>query len=786
VIDPVVFGSCATLFFGLGLALVAIRPALMVHHPRSVLLLLGTVSVAALGALVDFGEGRFAIDVDPASEPLIRRNDPGIPIYEQAKKDFGNDDVYVVAMETDEVFKTEHLERLARLTGELRGLPGVASVESLAEVLSIRWDPDRELVRVSKLMKRVPTDPTELADLRRRALADPIYRKVVISSDGRTAAINITFQPMTDGDFVDLELDARIEQILDRERGPGHRFYVAGRPHIRSQAYHLMTRDMATFIPVAVAIASLCMWMMLGSFYGMLIPLAAGCMATLWVFGSMAALRIDINLISLVLAPMMICIGSVYGVDVYARYEAIAAEAEESRPVVLECLKYARTPVLMAGLTTCIGFAALLLTDIPATNDLGAFSIVGVASVTLISLTGVPAALVLLPVRGRRELQTLGKRPFNAWLDQFLVKVEQLAIGRSGSILAIAGVLVAGSAFTIPRISIDTDVITFFVRDSPVRQDFQAVNRLLTGVIPIYLPIAGNEEGAFRKPETLNKVADLQTRLETLPGVTEVLSSVDFIRRVNRAMMEDDESQYVIPDTREGIAEATFLLPKSKLRRFSTSNHSRTNLIVRTGEAGSAKIRALEERIHRVLADADLPGGFTTAVTGNSILLNRSADGIAENQATQVGFAAISILVLICVVFRSIRTGLIAMVPNIVPVVVFFGILGLGIAPLSLPTSLIGSIALGIAIDDTMHFLVAYRSRRTRGATPEEAASGCIRQVGRPVFMTSVMLVVGFLVMLVSGFATLREFGYLTALTMGLCLVTDLLLLPALLVRMRA
>jgi hypothetical protein len=125
----------------------------------------------------------------------------------------------------------------------------------------------------------------------------------------------------------------------------------------------------------------------------------------------------------------------------------------------------------------------------------------------------------------------------------------------------------------------------------------------------------------------------------------------------------------------------------------------------------------------------------------------------------------------------------IAMLPNVVPVLVFFGMLGLGAAPLSIPTSLIGSIALGIAVDDTMHFLVAYRTQRNQGEATADAVRRCIRQVGRPIFMTSVMLVAGFLVILASGFATLQEFGVLTALTMGICLSTDLLLLPALLVQ---
>ena len=186
------------------------------------------------------------------------------------------------------------------------------------------------------------------------------------------------------------------------------------------------------------------------------------------------------------------------------------------------------------------------------------------------------------------------------------------------------------------------------------------------------------------------------------------------------------------------------------------------------------------------MREAQLPPQFTAHVSGNAVLLNRSADGIARNQATQVSFAAIAIFILICAVFRSARVGLIAMAPNIAPVLIFFGVLGSGIAPLSLPTSLIGSIALGVAIDDTMHFLVAYLAQRDLGRSSRQAARHCIRKVGRPIVLTSIMLVVGFSMILLSGFATLQEFGILTAFTMAVCLATDLILLPALLVRLDA
>jgi predicted RND superfamily exporter protein len=197
-------------------------------------------------------------------------------------------------------------------------------------------------------------------------------------------------------------------------------------------------------------------------------------------------------------------------------------------------------------------------------------------------------------------------------------------------------------------------------------------------------------------------------------------------------------------------------------------------------------MRALEARIRAVLEESDLPAEIETDITGNAILINRSADGISRNQLTQVGFAAITILVLVTIAFRSLRMAALSMIPNIVPVVLFFGALGAGAATLNLATALIGSIALGIAIDDTMHYLVAYHRERQAGRESRDAAAYCIEAVGRPITVTSIMIFVGFLSLLISNFVTLREFGYLTSMTMAICLMTDLLLMPALLVRLRA
>jgi predicted RND superfamily exporter protein len=363
--------------------------------------------------------------------------------------------------------------------------------------------------------------------------------------------------------------------------------------------------------------------------------------------------------------------------------------------------------------------------------------------------------------------------------------VATMATERPVLVLALWAALSVVALVAIPRIVIDTDYLTFFGKESRVRREFALVNELIVGAIPIYVTLGGDEEGIFREPANLRTVKNLQHRIDKLAGVSATLSVVDLIEILNRVVERDRPEAERIPDSRGEVADLVFMIPKSKLRRFANSNHSGVNILVRTGATGSTAVLGLERQLKQAIASEELPDGARAEVTGNAIVLNQAAYGMARDQFTTVGFAAVAILVLITAAFRSLRLGFLAMIPNVIPVLMFFGTLGIGVATLSLPTSMIGCVALGIAIDDTAHFLVGHRHRRTQGMPSQRAAADCVQALGLPIVTTSLMLVAGFLVLTLSGFATLKEFGYLSALTMFICLSADLLLLPAVLVRGR-
>ena len=739
-------------------------------------------SVCAVAALVAPSPLRVRIDLDPSSTPLLPADDPAAAGYRQAVLDFGDDEIFVIAMETDDVFTREDLTVLRDLSRALPKIPGVRSTESLVNVSIIRNDPVRDRLEVRPLMREVPFEPAALADLRSQALADPLLRRSIVSRDGRTAAINVRLESWTDLERIRAGVDRRIrDQLVDRTT-PLRRFYVAGRPHMKAAAHAIMVSDLQRLMPLAVLVMALVLWIVTGSARGVVIPLGTVLVATLWTFGVMAALGVSLNLLTVVLGPILIAVGSVYGVHILAHYEAVATRAADAPEAARQLFRATRTPVLISGSSTVIGFGALLLTDIPAARQLGAFASLGVGAVTLISLTGLPAFVSLLPLRQRtdsRRATLIGER-----MDRALVGLAQGVARRPGVVIAGWVGLCAAAVALVPQIQIDTDYLTFFSSDSRVRQDFEAVNHLLAGAVPVYVVLSGNGPETFIQPDHLRRVEQIQREFDALPGVAHTLSVVDLLRVVNEAVHDGDPAQARVPESIGKIAELMLVIPKARRRPLANVDYSRANLIVRTGEQGSQSIRALEaglsERLERFLAP---PLEFE--ITGDTILLNRSADALALNQARTVGVTALAVFVIVAAVFRSLPLAGVALVPNLVPVLLFYGLLGAGVAPLSLPTSLIGSIVLGIAVDDTAHFLARYRAGRQRGLEPDEAVVECGRRVGRPIAITSVMLFLGFLVVTMSGFATLSQFGWLVGLTIVICLATDLVLLPALLVRGR-
>ncbi|MEX2207843.1 MAG: MMPL family transporter [Myxococcota bacterium] len=689
-ISPLVLVAIGVALAYAGLIVVRARPAWVVDHARLVLGGLGAISLVAALLLVDVRTLSLRVHLDASEEPLMLRDDPAREVYAEATRSFGNDDIYVIAMLTDDVFTAENLAALRRISHAVQRLPGVRGAESLVDVPTYRWDAAKDWLDVSRFIDELPSDPAELADLRARALADPIYPKLIVSRDGSAAAINLSFHEIGDRAFVDLGLDDAIRAIALAEATPEREFRFAGRPHVKSRTAVIMAEDLSRLIPLAVVVATLVVFLTTGSARCVLLPLITCLTSVLWTFGLLGATGTPINLLTIVLAPILISLGGLYGVHIVARWEEQRERVDNARDAALATLEEVFLPEVLSGVTTTTGFAALIPSGIPGIEELGLFAFFGCSMLTLISLAGIPAALALLPHRTGRRATTRAGAAFGRRLDDALVALARGCTAHATPVLLGWALLTVGALAALPRIVVDTDYLTYFKESSRVRRDFAAVNERLIGPVPLYVTLFGRGEGAFREPENLRKLEALQHELDGLPGVSATVSMVEPLRLLNRALERGEPAQERIPDSREEVSDLVFMVPKAELRRFANSNHSAANVLVRTGELGSRAVRTLVLRIEAVVARLGLEPELRVEVTGNAVVLNRSADALAGNQLFSIGLASATVFLLVYAVFRSPRTSALVMAPNLTPVILFFGMLGLGIAPLSLPTSMIG------------------------------------------------------------------------------------------------
>jgi predicted RND superfamily exporter protein len=507
-----------------------------------------------------------------------------------------------------------------------------------------------------------------------------------------------------------------------------------------------------------------------------------------WTLGIVVLTGSSLSLGSITMPPLLLVLGTVYSLHVVAEYYELARPGTPVNEVVLETLRKTGTPVLITALTTALGFASLGVNRIVSIREMGLFSSVGILFAFLLSVFFVPALLCLLPLPKRRV------ETFSPVLTSTLQRISQMDIRYRRPIILTGIIIAALAAWQIPSIQVDSNFQSFFREDDPIRQASDAINEHLAGSSAFYVTIDGEEKKIIQKWDTLRRIKELQRYVDSLPGIEKTISFVDYCEILDRGIQaipplegtpeafqpEEETTFWKDPSQLDGVMQLVFLNSKSIASVVNHPSYSRTNIIVRTSLLRASDVTATAEKI-LAFAEETFPPELTVRVTGELILHAQTSGDIVRGQVQSLALAAGVIFIVMSTMFLSVRIGLIAMVPNLFPILVFFGLMGASGAVLSLSTNIIAAIVLGIAVDDTIHLMTRLSSQVRATADRERALIHTFSTVGKPVFYTSVILFLGFLTLCVSTFVPIREFGLLAATSMIVALAADVVLLPAVL-----
>ncbi len=722
--------------------------------------------IPALLQLIDIENHRPRLSIDASLDALLPQHSAALEIYERTRATFGSDDVLLIAWLDNELFTPEHLAALKRLTRRLERMSGVERVDSLATALNVRVTD--ETTEIDAFLRVLPTTVKEALAIRDAALADALHAGRLVARDGRGLLIAVHFDPA----LASSVLAERVTAISAASRDEaGHiTQFVTGPLAVRLEISRLLLRDLYRVMPLAVAGTLLVAALSFRSLRGVVIPMLANAAALTGTLACFVATGHALNFVTVMLPPVVYVVGFAYAVHVVSGFDEAYTPGVAKQEAVKAAVRHVAVPLTLTALTTAIGFGSLAFSSISSIRDFGLFATLGSILAWIAALTVVPAGLMLLPARC--TTRTAGDR-LTAWagpLAKFDLR-HRRALLIAGAILAAATLLAA------TRIEVSTDYLGNFAVDNPVRRHFSAIAQSFSGAVPLQIVIESDIPQAFKAPAQLRAIGELENWLKAQPEVGGVYSLHGYIKALYAALAPDQLAQSPMPRTPELTDHLLLLGGSDDVLRFADTRFATTVLHLNTSAVSTADLNRLARRIETRLAD--LPAHLRGHVTGSSYVIASTIDDIARGQVRSLGFALGTIYLVLVALFGSWRVAALALIPNTLPIFAYFGLLGASGITLNLTTSLIASVVLGIAVDETIHFLSQFNVEARRHASEELGAVHALRTVLRPATFTTLSLCVGFLAMTAGELQYQAEFGYLAAGTLFMALLMYLTLTPA-------
>jgi hypothetical protein len=705
---------------------------LVERRPVPVLLVVLVITVAGLPFLF-----RLRPEADLAR--LLPGNEPGVAVLGEVDREFGGSEQVAVLVEAEDIFAPATLVALDALVGELESLDEVNKVEALSTLEDVVGRGDD--VYVTRVVESIPRDPVRAQGLRRQVLADARYRGVLVDSAGQATLLLVRLVPGGDK-----SAGVRAVEAVCRSSALAGNTTVTGSAALTRYVQDWMVRDLLWLLPLAVVMLGAVLLVSFRDWRGLL-PLAAVLIVLVWTFGIVGLLRQPLTVVLVVLPPVLIAVGSAYGIHVVNRWRAERAvgAAAAGRSVATMGL-----PVFLAMATTVVGFGSNVVMRVSAIRWFGVFSALGVVISFLLALTFVPAVLKLAD---RGAVSTArSSRPGRFW-PGWARAVTQ----RRRAILAGALALVLAAAAFVPRLRTETDFVQYLKAGSDPVHASEVINERFGGYMQFEIVV----EGDIQDPELLAGIEQLERGLAAVPNVTHTQSLAGILRTTNRAFNGGDSAFERLPAARDEVAQYLLLLSLSGgsfLADYVTPDFRLARVTARFDRQESAEIGRAAARIRRVIGESFGPGA-KVRLGGMPLATWALHESIQASQLLTLMLALAGAFLLVALVFRSLRLGLAALVPIGFVVVLNFGAMGLLGIRVDLVTAMLGSIAVGVGVDYGCHFIARWREER-RG-DPADRLARTIVGVGPSIMVNALAVALGFGVLAFSSLVIIQKFGVL-------------------------
>ena len=720
--------------------------------------------------------------IDRSDAKLVGEEADGWSDLLQMERDFGADHGVLIYLRADNLWTEERLKAIQNVGFALEEVPGVTSVKTLLDATNIRDKGD--YVDAGPLIDIVPSTPEELAQAKDDALYSPLIRETFIAEDGHATALALSYQANPDDPRHELRMHAAIEEKIAPLRPLFREVFQLGWPRLSHEIDRGLMADLELLTPLSVMVLLITVTFFLRSVRVVPIPLITAGITILWTLGFMAAVDIPVTLLTAILPALIIVVGSVEDVHLASSYlEGLDGENPGLRKRAVDHMaRHVGPAILITSFTTVIGFASNVITEIPMIRE---FSIAAAFAMGANLVVTVAAMPIMLHSFGplRNPLRTANEVP--AGLIGWVVRRVEFLTEQHARKVVVAFVLVLGvAAAQIVNLKVNNDPMTYFHEKHAFVEHASTVHEDLSGLKSFGIILRAREKGWFKTSEGLETIARVQSVVASEPIYDKTLSLADLMALMHQEMHKGDKAFNVVPKDQTDFDLYLSSMPRSELASFVTEDFSVAQIQVRHDVSDSGALNAAVDKLLEVLP-ALVGDNATFAVTAKDLMINRAAESLIEGEFYSLALILTVIFCLFSFLYTSWHAGVLALVPNLIPIVLNFGVMSYLGVPLNPGTAMVAAIAIGLAVDDTIHLMTRFGAESRLRLDEREAVRATIRGESVPVLTTAVALALGFAVFGLSGFRIVAEFGLLAAGTMVYAAMSDLMLMPILLKHLR-
>jgi predicted RND superfamily exporter protein len=741
-----------------------------IAHPRLVIAL---TIVLTIGFVVPWP--RATIDTDPkhmlpATSAVRQYND-------SVERDFAlHADVIAVGVVNEKgIVNRETLSDIAALTEKIQKMPGVISrdVTSLSTIDNVAAQ-DGELI-VGPLLDRIPASDADLQAFRKTALDNPLFVNRIISSDGTATAIYVPIEPKANGK----QIADNIRALFVKGSGDDH-YYLAGDPVARDTFGAEMFRQMGLFSPIAGLVICVALWLLFRSIPLIVANMSVAMVSIIWSMGLLIALGYPIHIMSSMSPVFLMAIGT-DSVHIFNEFAFRLGEHREKRKAVLETMSAVGRPIFFSDVITAIGFASLATATIVPVRIFGLLVGFGTLVILLMSFTLVPAILMLVRKDSVPAIAaTAGSPEARTWLS----RLGEFCVDRAKPIAIVGGIVLAVAIAGLFHIQVNNNLVHWFKPESAVRTADRILSARLGGTSTGYLVLQSPTEGAIKDPATLRNIEGLQREIEKDPQVGKTFSVVDYVKRINRVLHNDDPSFDRVPDSADEVGQYLFLFgtsaKPSDLDNVVDYPFRRANIILQLKSWDAGVMREVIQREQVYLRSHPFPGGAIVKPAGIAYFNLVWNDEVVWGMLDSFLVGLVLVLLILVLQLRSMLWGILAFLPLLFTIAVIYGAVGFLGKDFDMPVAVVSTLSLGLAVDFAIHFIARFRQRIRQQPGIREALVWTVARPGRGIFLNAVLFALGFAVMIFADLTPYITVGIFMAAIMLLSAVMSIVYLPGL------